>query len=401
LSLSPEFEERYIRIATTADADDDFWKDAGKSEEERIYDWKDIPIFFLSGWYGNHLTENIEKVKILKKHFKSPVKLQVGPWEHNMISTFAGNVDFGRDADVDVFWLQRLQWFDQTLKGLDTGLFDKPRIQYFVMGGGNGTKNMEGRLNHGGKWACSDSWPPSHVQGVRYYMHFDGSLSTSAPVTKSSYTTYTFDPRDPVPTIGGNFMEYSRPEFKARVNWMPDGAAQDQRGNVNKPFCRDNLPLCTREDVLVFQTPQLEEDLEVTGELVARLWVSSTAPDTDFTVKLIDVYPTIEAYPEGFAMNLQDTIVRMRYRNGKRRAELIESGRIYEVELPLNSTSNIFQRGHRIRVDVSSSNFPVFDVNLNTGGPLGMPGPVRSAENTLFHDKDHPSHVVLPIAVRG
>jgi predicted acyl esterase len=318
-----------------------------------------------------------------------------------MVSTFAGNVDFGRDADVDVFWLQRLQWFDQTLKDLDTGLLDKPSIQYFVMGGGSGLKNVEGRLKHGGKWVYSESWPPSHVQAVRYYMHGDGSLSTLPPKTKSSCTTYTFDPRDPVPTIGGNFMEYSRYEYKARVTWMPDGAAQDQRGNAGKPFCRDNLPLSTREDVLVFQTPPLEEDVEVTGELEARLWVSSAAPDTDFTVKLIDVYPSSEDYPECFAMNLQDTVVRMRYRNGRRKADLIEPGKIYEVELPFNSTSNLFQRGHRIRVDVSSSNFPAFDVNLNTGGPLGVPGPVRSAENTLYHDKDHPSHVILPIAARN
>jgi putative CocE/NonD family hydrolase len=180
---------------------------------------------------------------------------------------------------------------------------------------------------------------------------------------------------------------------------MADGAAQDQRANPAKPFCRDALPLATREDVLVFQTPPLAEAIEVSGELLARLWVSSNAPDTDFTVKLVDVHPSTPDFPEGFAMNLQDAVVRMRHRNGRILPEPIVPGQICEVELAVHSTSNLFLPGHRIRVDISSSNFPRIDVNSNNGGPLGLPGPVRIAENTLHFDATRPSHVLLPVMV--
>jgi len=178
---------------------------------------------------------------------------------------------------------------------------------------------------------------------------------------------------------------------------MPEGGARDQRANAKKPHCRDSLPLATREDVLVFQTPPLGADLTVAGELLARLWVSSTAPDTDFTVKLVDVHPPNPDFPEGFAMNLQDAVVRMRYRNGRRTPDLIEPGTVYELELPIHSTANLFRKGHRIRLDISSSNFPRIDVNLNNGGPLGVPGPVRTADNTVHHDRHRPSHIVLPV----
>ncbi|HSJ28265.1 MAG TPA: CocE/NonD family hydrolase [Acidimicrobiia bacterium] len=397
LSLSPFHEDRYLRVATTPDLDDDYWKDSGTSDEDLLLQWKDIPIYFVTGWYGNHLQANFDKFRSLDERLASPVKLVVGYWEHNMDSTSAGGVDFGRDSDIDVFWTERRRWFDETLRGAGRGMLDGPAVRYFVMGGGSGAKNSAGRLDHGGRWAESDTWPPPGSTEIRYHLHADGTLAESPSEEADSSTTFTFDPRDPVPTVGGTFMEYSRPDFKNRVTWMPDGAAQNQRANPDKPFSRDGLPLSTREDVLVFQTPPLEEAVEVTGDLVAHLWVSSTAPDTDFTVKLIDVHPPSAAYPEGFAMNLQDAIVRMRYRNGRRKADLIEPGKIYEVELRVNCTSNLFGRGHRIRVDVSSSNFPLYDVNLNTGGPLGVPGPVHTADNTLHHDREHPSHVVLPV----
>jgi predicted acyl esterase len=400
LALSPQYEDRFLRTATTADLDDPFWKDSGKSDEELILEWKDIPICFLSGWYGNHLTANVDKFRILTERAEGPTRLIVGHWEHNMLATFAGGVDFGGNATMDIFGDRRVEWFDQTLKGINTGVLDRPVIEYFVMGGGDGKVNADGRLNHGGRWEAADSWPPANVETVPYYLHADITLRLSVPDAADASTTYTFDPRDPVPTVGGNFMEYTRPDFASRVTWMADGAAQDQRANATKPFCRDDLPLATREDVLVFQTEPLEEDVEVSGELLARLWVSSTAPDTDFTVKLIDVHPPSPSFPEGFAMNLQDAVVRMRYRNGRRKPELITPGEIYEIELPFHSTSNLFKAGHRIRFDVSSSNFPRIDVNPNTGGPLGFPGPVHTADNTIHHDADHPSHVILPVVER-
>lgn len=398
LALSPQFEEKYLKVATTSDLDDPFWKVLGGSED--IDKWADVPTCFISGWYGNHTTANLTKYRLLSQRLKSAVKLLVGHWDHHVSAGHLGAVDFGSEADIDMLWKVRLDWFDETLCGIKTETPTRG-IEYLVMGGGEGTISADGRINHGGHWATATTWPPEASRPVPYYFSSDRTLSPTPPSDEVSSTTYTFDPRDPVPTIGGGFQDHARPDYPLPVNWMPDGGPQDQRGNSKKPHCRDDLPLSGRDDIIVFQTPPLEEDVTVSGELLAKLWVSSSAPDTDFTVKLIDVYPSSPKFPEGFAMNIQDAVVRMRYRNGRIKADLINPGEVYEVELPLHSTSNLFKRGHRIRIDVSSSNFPRIDVNLNNGGPLGVPGPVRTAENTIHHDARYPSHVVLPIVRKG
>ena len=157
------------------------------------------------------------------------------------------------------------------------------------------------------------------------------------------------------------------------------------------------FPLGSRPDVLVFQTTPLADDVEVTGPISVRLWASSTAVDTDFTAKLIDVYPPSRSYPNGYSLNLTDSIMRLRYRNGPERAEFLEPGQVAEVVITLYPTSNLFAKGHRIRLDVSSSNFPRFDVNPNTGEPIGRDRRRRAADNTVYHDGERPSHVVLPI----
>jgi uncharacterized protein len=155
--------------------------------------------------------------------------------------------------------------------------------------------------------------------------------------------------------------------------------------------------------VLVFQSPPLAADLEVTGPLTVRLWASSSALDTDFTAKLIDVHPANPDYPgdavasPGFAQNISDSILRARYRTSRERAELLEPGQVYPFEIVLYPTSNVFARGHCLRVDISSSNFPRFDINPNTGGPLGRERRVVVAQNTIYHDPEHPSHIVLPV----
>jgi len=396
LSLSPEFEEKYLKVATTPDLDDPFWRVSGG--EDDIGNWKDVPTCFISGWYANHLTANFQKYRLLKERLTSPVRLVVGHWDHMLRNTHAGGVDFGPQSEANILWERRLRWFDETMRGIDTGVTSGPGVEYLVMGGGTGKKNSEGRLNHGGRWERNEAWPPTNSVATKMYFNADKTLSLAPPSAEQASTTYTFDPRDPVPTVGGNFREYSLPDFWARVEWMPEGAARDQRANASKPHCRgSDLPLAQRDDVIVFQTAPLDEDTTISGELLANIWVSSSAPDTDFSVKLIDVYPSSLSYPEGFAMNLQDAIVRMRYRNGRRKPEFIEPGEVYEVTLPIHSTANVFRKGHRIRVDVSSSNFPRIDVNLNNGGPLGVPGPVRIAENTIHHDARYPSHVVLPV----
>ena len=180
------------------------------------------------------------------------------------------------------------------------------------------------------------------------------------------------------------------------------GGAFDQREREDffgstEPY----RPLAERDDVLVFQTEPLTEDVEVTGPFVVKLWISSDCPDTDFTAKLIDVYPPTEDYPDGFAMNLTDGIIRARYRDSWEEPSLLEPGRRYEGTIEAFPTSNLFKAGHRIRLDVSSSNYPHFDLNFNTGEAEGSATHVRVATNTVWMDRDGPSHVILPIVRRG
>lgn len=396
LAHAPSYEAWYLGMATHSDYDE-FWHRLTANQEEHIEHWKDVPICFVTGWYGHHVNSNFFKYHKLKALHKSPPKLIIGHWAHNyeiMETTWAGGVDFGIDASMGALNTHRLRWFDQTLKGLDTGVYDTPGIQYFVMGGGSGRMTGDWRMDHGGRWAATEAWPPPGSTSTRYYFHGDGSLRPEPQSEANASITYTFNPKDPVPTVGGMYQTPGVPG-------LIEGGAFDQRGNP-KLFaaCKDTLPLSTRQDVLVFQTPPLAEDVELTGDIKARLWVSSSAVDTDFTVKLVDVYPPNPDYPEGFAMNIQDTIVRMRYRNGRTTGELIKPGEIYELDLSVYNTSNVFSKGHRIRVDISSSNFPLWDVNPNTGGPLGVQGPVIVAQNTLHHDREHPSQIELPVMQR-
>jgi putative CocE/NonD family hydrolase len=213
-----------------------------------------------------------------------------------------------------------------------------------------------------------------------------------------------------VPTIGGNvvgFYEHLpvpagiRPEMsspRSRMRSFVLVGASHQKEEPGIFGCQPPYPpLAVRPDVLVFQTPPLAQDIEVTGPISVRLWVSSSTPDTDFTAKLVDVHPANPDYPQGYAMNLADGILRARFRNGYEREELLRPGEVYEIVLQLGPTSNRFQAGHRIRLDISSSNFPRFDVNPNTGEPLWQHTHTKVAHNTVYLDAERPSHVLLPI----
>ncbi len=267
------------------------------------------------------------------------------------------------------------------------------------MGTGDGHKDKNGRLHHGGFWTTAGQWPLPGTTFVNYYFHPDGSLGRTSPGPGVPGTTYTYDPRSPVPTIGGSFS--SQPGLVA-------AGAFDQR---ERPFDREPvkgffgskppyLPLRSRDDVVVFQTESLAEDVEVVGPIAVRLFASSSAVDTDFTAKLVDVYPPSKDYPSGFDMNLTDGIIRARYRTSPERAELMKPGTVYEFTIEPFPTANVFKKGHRIRVDISSSNFPRFDVNPNTGEPLGLNRRAVVADNTVWHDRDRPSHIVLPVVAR-
>jgi putative CocE/NonD family hydrolase len=257
---------------------------------------------------------------------------------------------------------------------------------------GDDRPTYQGRLNHGGAWRDEATWPLPDARFTPYYLDAGGALSPVRPEAGTALPSrFTFNPRDPVPTIGGG--------ISAADPVMRPGAF-DQRGRSDFFGCRDTLPLSARADVLTFQTAPLEHDLEVTGPIEVTVYAASSARDTDFTAKLIDVHPPGADYPEGLAINLTDSILRGRYRNGWEQPELLEPGRVYAFTFPLYPTSNVFRRGHRIRLDVSSSNFPRFDVNPNTGGPLGVERRFEQAHQTIFHDADRPSHVVLPIIAR-
>ena len=342
-------------------------------------------VLLMGGWYDSHgSSPMIAYLNLVKR--KGPLtRLLVGPWKHGQLQvTYAGDVEFGPEAAID-FNETRRRWFDMTLKQQPSTA--EPPIRLFVMGGGTGRKNAHGRLDHGGRWRCENEWPPATARATPLYLHPGGKLSLEMPGA-SRPTAYQFDPRNPVPTIGG--------PVSSAEDIMPAGGF-DQ---VNRPGvfgATDTLPLAARHDVCVFQTERLEQDVEVVGPLEFVLYASSDCVDTDFTGKLIDAYPPNEDYPAGYALNIQDSIIRARYRNRREPPEFLEPGKVYEFRMQFFPTGNVFKEGHRIRLDVSSSNFPRFDVNPNTGEPMMQNGLYRVATNAIYHDPLHPSHIVLPI----
>jgi len=260
------------------------------------------------------------------------------------------------------------------------------------MGGGSGRRNAAGRLEHGGRWRAEHDWPIPDTRWTPCYFGRDGSLSAAKPSTPDAWREYRFDPAHPVPTIGGTVTS-GQPVMV--------GGAFDQREGPR--FFGSTEPyraLAERQDVLVFQTPALEADVEVTGPIAANLFISSDCPDTDFTIKLVDVHPPNADYPEGFAMNVADGILRVRYRDSWEKPSLMTPGTVYRIQVTAFPTSNLFVRGHRIRVDVSSSNFPHFDVNPNTGEPEARATSLRIATNRVYLDASRPSHIILPIIPR-
>ena len=393
LSLAPTYEESLINLASRSDYDE-FWTNPMASMEEHIDKYADVPVFFLTTWYGHHVWATTTKFVELRKRLKSPVRMAIGTWLHGhetLLESWSGEVEFGVDAILDNIDDLRLKWFDHFLKGMHTDVVEGQPIDLFVMGGGSGRRNLAGHIGHGGSWRSEKSWPLSGTQFVNYYLHPGGALGPELPASGVSPSRYTFDPKDPVPTLGGCVQN-------PRMPGILYGGAFDQRGRPDVLFsCKDSLPLAARGDVLVFQTEPLEEDMEVTGPVTVLLWAASSAPDTDFTAKLIDVYPPNEDYHQGFAMNLCDGIIRARYRSSRERGELMEQDEVYAFTIDLQATGNLFKRGHRIRVDISSSNFPRFDVNPNTGAPLWSSGEIRVAQQAIYHDAEHASHVVLPI----
>lgn len=390
LRLAPEYEDWLIG-AMRHGANDDYWAPNNILDHTATY--KDIPVYLVGGWYDSWAGNTTANYAALSKTLKSDVYLIMGPWIHGaQAKSSHGQVDFGPEAAIADELAWRREWFDHFLKGQTNSVGQSghfaSKVRIFTMGSGDGGKTDKGLLRHGGSWRNESQWPPAAAVATPYHFGKDGTLTTD---TSTGSTSYSFDPKNPVPTIGGCIS--SGNDILLQGAW-------NQVGGPHVWNWPNPVPLSARNDVVVFQTEPLAEDTEVTGEIEVKLWISSTAVDTDFTAKLIDVYPPSADWPGGFDLNLTDGIVRARYRDSLKQEKLMERGRIYPITVRLYPTSNVFKKGHRIRVDLSSSNFPRFDVNPNTGEPLNEHRRTETAVNTIHHDAAHPSHIVLPIVRR-
>ncbi len=345
--------------------DDEYW---AALNVEKQFDRITVPAFEMGGWYDLYARQSFTNWTGLRDRGQTPEtkrgKLIVGPWPHPLSKcTCTGDIDFGANSMVDLEALE-LRWFDYWLKGIDNGIVDEPPIKLFIMG-----------IN---EWRDEHEWPLARTDWQTWYLHSggnantvigDGSLSTERPDEEPS-DQYVYDPRYPVQTLGGN--NCCSPHL---VPWGP----HDQR------------PVEMRSDVLCYTSDPLPSDTEITGPIQVVLFAASDAPDTDWTAKLLDVSPT------GYARNLCDGIIRARYRESRSDPTLIEPGRVYEYTIEVGVTGNVFQTGHQIRIELSSSNFPRFDRNPNTGHRFGQDAELQPARQTIHHSRQSASRIILPV----
>jgi len=330
-----------------------------------------VPVLSFAAWYDIFLGGSLKNYQRLKteggtdaaKHGQRLV-VYVGGHAGGSNNRKVGAVDFGEKLPIDQDELT-LRWYDSIFKGVSNEVEREKPVKIFVMG-----KN---------EWRDEDDWPLARAKNTRYYLHSvnggagglggNGTLSTAAPAEEKA-DQYVYDPGDAVPTIGGPLC----------CGALPTGIGPE-----------DQRPAEVRADVLVFTTPAFEKDFEVTGPVTLDLYVSSSAVDTDFTGMLVDVWPN------GFAQNLTSGILRMRYRNSQEKPELANPGETYHVTVDMWATSNVFLAGHKLRLEVSSSNFPRFDRNLNTGEIQARGTRMIKATNVIYHDKAHPSALIVPV----
>ncbi|CAH2600803.1 CocE/NonD family hydrolase [Rhodovastum atsumiense] len=368
---------------------DGFWKQAGIWAEGFYHRFSRADCVHMSSWFDAYVPTAIGNFCGLSAAGRGRQRLILGPWTHGDRSgRVAGDVDFGPEAPIDSWagdWLSyRLRHFEAATQGTAN---TEPPVRVFVMGGGSGRRTEAGHLDHGGRWITATDWPPAEVAPQVLHLHADGRLDAEAS-DNGGALAFDFDPANPVPTIGGSF---------ASLEPLAVAGSFDQVESPEFFGCRPPyLPLASRPDVLVFQTAPLADAVQVVGRVEFELWVATNGPDTDFTVKLIDVHPANADYPRGYAMLLGDTIQRLRYAEDPGDPQIRRPGEVVRIRLGIN-IANLFLPGHRIRIDVSSSNFPKFDVNPNTGEPDGMSRRHRVAVNTVFCDRGRPSRVTLPV----
>jgi predicted acyl esterase len=335
---------------------DDFWKRLNSETEAAKVR---APGVYYGGWYDIFLQGTINSFTAIHHHggegARGKCRLVIGAIGHGTIK----ELKYPANAARGPACADPLLWFDHVLLGKDNDVAREKPVHYYVMGDPTDAKAP------GNYWRHADDWPPPS-RLTPFYFHPDGALVKGKPPEGNGRKTYTYDPKDPVPNVGGQELG------------VPLGP-MDQRRVEDRP------------DVLLFSSQELKEPLEVTGRITAKLFVSSDCPDTDFTVKLCDVYP------DGRSMLVTDGILRARYHRSFEKESFLEPGRVYELNVDLWSTSLVFNRGHRVRVAVSSSNSPRFEANPNTGKPFRADKETRVAKNTLHLSLQYPSRVVLPV----
>ncbi len=344
---------------------DDYWK--RWAIEEHYPDIK-VPAYIVAAWYDIFQGGSLRNYEGIRAHggteaARNETRLMVVIGGHAGNGRKIGEVDFGPQADFDLDEIE-LRWYDHLLKGIDNGVENEKPVRIFVMGDDT--------------WREESRWPPARAKSTDFYLHSggkansltgDGSLSMTPPQSEPG-DHYVYDPENPVPTLGGPLCCDAAHLMPGPVDQRPDEA---------------------RPDVLVYTTPPFKQDFEATGPVKLVLYASSSAVDTDFTGKLVDVWPN------GFAQNLTEGIIRARYRDSQVTPEFMNPGQIYKFTIDLWSTSNVFKAGHRLRLEVSSSNFPRFDRNPNTGEDPESASRWVKATNTIYHDSEHPSVLVLPV----
>ena len=373
-------EAQFFSDIVTHNTHDEYWKAYGIHDDYGLFI---MPSLLISGWYDYYAEDTFKTYKGFLDHAPSAEiarshKVLIGPWgHHHGMSARAKSgdygvsaLDFGPESSFDILRLYR-DWFDRTLKAVGPPPLQDAPIRIFVMGAN--------------RWRDEYEWPLARTRYVKYYLHSGGKANTldgdgvlNLDVPREEPTdNYTYDPSDPVPTIGGNSSIGPHPLLKDLI-WA--GPA-DQRA-VER-----------RKDVLSYTSGPLEEDTEVTGPIELKLNASSSAPDTDFVGRLVDVYP------DGRAINITEGVIRARFRKREywEKPKLIDPGSIYEYTIALQATSNVFRKGHRLRLDITSSSFPLWDRNLNTGRLPWLDTEVRKADQTIYHDRRYSSCLILPI----
>ena len=332
--------------------------------EDRVSDIQ-APALIIEGWYDYYLDLAIADYNRMRQHGGSSEarrsRLLIGPWTHVTTHEFPDR-DFGGEAEFLGVIGDMLRWYRHWLLDAKSGVEEEKPIKIFVMG-----RNQ---------WRSESEWPLARTRWTRFYLHSNGRANTRdgdgilslEPPGEEPPDRYVYDPDDPVPSVGGTSVY-----------------------GIARPGPADQTAVETREDVLVYTTPPLEQDVEVTGPVRLVLHASSSATDTDFVATLVDVDP------DGKAVNLKTGILRARFRNSTERPDFLTPGRVYELPIEIGATSNLFEKGHRIRLQVTSSCFPEFGRNLNTGAPIGLTTETVPADQTILHDALHPSVLVLPV----